>query len=241
MSLYCSFLIYALTPVSLESLSLSQWFVSSWALRIILQNSSHSRSSFQLLRRFKPSPQLITHALCRGRKHTGVARSLSAPAAAGCLPPGSAVLSRAGPISPPRVSIHMGEQNGVRWHVCPCCQGVPPSPAIWCATSASDTHFRSPSSAPSASKPSPWRARWPHIKTHTGIKAFKCQYCMKSFSTSGASRCTSACTQVRGRRGAGARASWVSRGRVTPVGWTASHGSPREPGGRKRECHVAPS
>ncbi|KAB0399007.1 hypothetical protein E2I00_017672 [Balaenoptera physalus] len=52
------------------------------------------------------------------------------------------------------------EENGVRWHVCPYCT----------------KEFR---------KPSDLSTLTAHVKTHTGIKAFKCQCCMKSFSTSG--------------------------------------------------------
>lgn len=72
------------------------------------------------------------------------------------------------------------------------------SPATWCATSAS-TPTRSPSSALSASGPLRWRAPWPPTSRRTrGSRPSSASTAWRASQRRGASRCTSACTQVRG-------------------------------------------
>ena len=109
------------------------------------------------------------------------------------------VLSRAGPICRPPGSIR--EENGVRWHVCPCCAKEFRKPSDLVRHIRIHTHekpFKCPQCFRAFAVKSTLTA---HIKTHTGIKAFKCQYCMKSFSTSGS-------LKVHIRLHTGARGRW---------------------------------
>lgn len=77
------------------------------------------------------------------------------------------------------------EENGIRWHVCPCCSKEFKKPSDLVRHIRIHTHekpFKCPQCFRAFAVKSTLTA---HIKTHTGIKAFKCQFCMKCFSTSG--------------------------------------------------------
>lgn len=77
------------------------------------------------------------------------------------------------------------EENGIRWHVCPCCSKEFKKPSDLVRHIRIHTHekpFKCPQCFRAFAVKSTLTA---HIKTHSGIKAFKCQFCMKCFSTSG--------------------------------------------------------
>lgn len=70
------------------------------------------------------------------------------------------------------------------------------SPVTWCATSAS-TPMKSPSSVHSVSAPLPWRVHWLlTLKLTPASRLSSASTAWRAFPPQGASRCTSAYTQV---------------------------------------------